>query len=347
MTVLHAHAVINCRWLWKTWKDYLHAFGTIGGVLEAAPLHISSSPSVNLCVEPDGYVSIKSAHEQIFSSPFTFVGAAFPQTAVPFAALREASLAVGRACYANGLIGHMGVDFVSFIDSTGQLRLWAIDLNLRLTHTAVTFGFFDFLVGGHFDITNGRYAPLLVTSLGLPSHPLTALGATWHQVRDEADGRLGAAAARLCDERDALPQAGARLPISRPLYLARHISPAISRPPYLARHISPVISRRLYLARHISPVISRPPYLAPKMCLSIHPALITAPHAARTPLRPQLAAMHHSAFFNLCRLKGVSFDLQVRRLRRSPTISDDPRSDVLPMCSHVLLSPSLTVSDRL
>jgi len=27
---------------------------------------------------------------------------------------------------------------------------------------------------------------------------------------------------------------------------------------------------------------------------------------------PQLAAIHHSAFFNLCRLKGVSFDLQER-----------------------------------
>ena len=27
---------------------------------------------------------------------------------------------------------------------------------------------------------------------------------------------------------------------------------------------------------------------------------------------PQLSSMHHSAFFNLCRLKGVSFDLQER-----------------------------------
>ena len=67
----------------------------------------------------------------------------FSQTAVPFAALREASLSIGRAAHERGLIGHLGIDFVSFVDSHGQLRLWAVDLNLRLTHTAVTFGFFD------------------------------------------------------------------------------------------------------------------------------------------------------------------------------------------------------------
>ena len=201
------HAVINCRWLWKTWKEYLAAYAKVGGVIEAAPLHISSSPSVNIAVEPDGVVTVKSAHEQIFSSPFTFVGAAFPQTAVPFAALREASLAVGKACHANGLIGHMGVDFVSFIDTQGQLRLWAVDLNLRLTQTAVSFGFFDFLVGGVFDERTGRYSTK--GAEGTPPQPRAY-----------------------------------------------------------------VMNEMLY--------------------------------------HKQLAAMHHSAFFNLCRLKGVSFDLQER-----------------------------------
>ena len=209
-TLLHEHAVINCRWLWRSWKDYVAAFSRVGGVIEAAPLHISSSPSVNLLVEPDGNVSVKSAHEQIFSTPFTFVGAAFPQTAVPFAALREASLAIGRACHERGVIGHVGVDFVSFIDATGQLRLWAVDLNARLTHTAVTFNFFDFLVGGEFDERVGRYT---VTQT---SGPLSG------QVQQRAY----------------------------------------------------VMNEMLY--------------------------------------HPQLASIHHSAFFNLCRLKGVSFDLQER-----------------------------------
>ena len=50
--------------------------------VQASPLEIRSSPSCNLLIEPDGTVNLTSAHEQIFSSAYTFVGAAFPQTAV-------------------------------------------------------------------------------------------------------------------------------------------------------------------------------------------------------------------------------------------------------------------------
>jgi hypothetical protein len=211
-TLLPEQAVINCRWLWKSWREYAGALARVGGVIEASPLQISSSPSVNVLIEPDGHCSIKSAHEQIFSSPYTFVGAAFPQTAVPFAALREASLAVGKACYDQGILGHVGVDFVSFLDEQGRLRLWAVDLNLRLTHTAVTFNFFDFLVGGRFDTATGRYA-------------LDGVGSS------------GGAAAGL--------------------------------------------QQRSYVMNEVM-------------------------------YHPQLSSIHHSAFFNLCRLKGVSFDLQER-----------------------------------
>jgi len=86
------------------------------------------------------------------------------------------------------------------------LRLWAVDLNPRLTHTAVTFGFFDFLVGGRFDVVSGRYA---VSNEGGGGH----------------------------------------------------------------------LQQRSYVMNE----------------LFYHPGL---------------PSMHHSAFFNLCRLKGVSFDLQ-------------------------------------
>ena len=157
LEVLPQRAVINMRWLWRTWADYVVAFKQVGGVIEASPLEIRSSPSANLLVEPDGTVNLTSVHEQIFSSVYTFVGAALPQTAVPFPALREAALAVGKACYQRNIIGHVGVDFVSFLDQDGVLRVWAVDLNVRMTHSALTFGFFDFLVKGHFDLHTGLY----------------------------------------------------------------------------------------------------------------------------------------------------------------------------------------------
>ena len=213
--LLPTHVIINARWLWRSWKEYAEAFARVGGVIEASPLALSSSPSVNVLVAPDGTVGIHSAHEQIFSTPYTFVGAAFPQTAVPYAALREASLAVGRAAYERGIVGHLGVDFVSFVDSAGHLRLWAVDLNLRLTHTAVTFSFFDFLAGGRWDPTHGRYT--------MGDH---------EKLGGVADG-------------------------------------------------GPDLQPRAYVMNEMM-------------------------------YHPQLPQLHHSAFFNLCRLKGVSFDLQER-----------------------------------
>ena len=154
---LPVNVVINMRWLWNSWQDYVDAFKRVGGVVEASPLTIHASPSANLFIEPDGNLSLTSTHEQIFSSTFTFVGAAFPQISVPFPALREATIAVGRACYERGIVGHVGVDYVAFMDDERMLRIWAVDLNIRVTHTAVTFGFFDFLVGGSFDGSTGLY----------------------------------------------------------------------------------------------------------------------------------------------------------------------------------------------
>ena len=201
---LPRRAVVNTAWLWRSWGEFAAGLARSGGVIGASPLELHSSPWASLFIERYGGVTLTSTHEQILSPAFTFVGAAVPQTAVPFAALREAALAIGRECFARKIIGHVGIDFVAFLDAAGLLRVWAVDLNLRLTHTALTFGFFDFLVGGEFDAGTGDYyAP---------------------------------------PKSDGTPEPRCY-----------------------------VMNELLY--------------------------------------HPQLPAMHHSAFFNMCRLKGVSFDL--------------------------------------
>ena len=46
-------------------------------------------------------------------------------------------------------MGYLGIDFVTFFDkAVGAQRLWAVDLNLRLTSTACSFALFNFLMGG-------------------------------------------------------------------------------------------------------------------------------------------------------------------------------------------------------
>lgn len=74
---------INTRWLYSTWRNFLAELCRTGGVIEASPgPAVRSSPSCNLFIEPDGKVRVTSTHEQILSSPYTFVGGAFPQTEV-------------------------------------------------------------------------------------------------------------------------------------------------------------------------------------------------------------------------------------------------------------------------
>jgi hypothetical protein len=298
--LLPHRATIACRWLFRSWTEFMAAYSRSGGVIEAAPLEVGdercdapsgraaprradaprraertrraaprsrplarscrtararailsaahrprappspssaravarrraasaaslsraqvrSTPSVSLLIEPDGAVTLRCTQEQMLRD-YTCVGAAFPQTAVPHPALRDAALAIGRACYAKSIIGHVGVDLIAFVDDQRLLRVWAVDLNLRLTQSAAIFGLFDFLLGGEYDEQNGNY---YATKRRAGAEPAGA-----PLLRDESDRRCY------------------------------------------------VMNELLY--------------------------------------HPDLAYVHHSAFFNMCRLKGISFDLQAR-----------------------------------
>lgn len=294
-----AQAVIGSTWLFRTWAEFVAAYTRSGGVIEASPLEVGrhalalasgvrarapsrrrltapcahalpapaaralacsaaralrvpaqvrSTPSVSLLIEPDGSVQLQCTHEQLLRD-YSYVGAAFPQTAVPHPALRDAALAIGRACYAKSIIGYVGVDLIAFVDEQRLLRVWAVDLNLRLTQSAVMFSFFDFLIGGEYDGKSGMYyAP-----------PKRAL----------------------VDTQTVAAEPAPRLESERRSY---------------------VMSEMFY--------------------------------------HPDFAHVHHSAFFNMCRLKGISFDLQVcaaprvahvrARLGAPPTIAAASRLAAAP-----------------
>ncbi|KAG8470418.1 hypothetical protein KFE25_008839 [Diacronema lutheri] len=218
--LLPTEAVIGSTWLFRTWAEFVAAYTRSGGVIEASPLEVRSTPSVSLLIEPDGSVQLQCTHEQLLRD-YSYVGAAFPQTAVPHPALRDAALAIGRACYAKSIIGYVGVDLIAFVDEQRLLRVWAVDLNLRLTQSAVMFSFFDFLIGGEYDGKSGMYyAP-----------PKRAL----------------------VDTQTVAAEPAPRLESERRSY---------------------VMSEMFY--------------------------------------HPDFAHVHHSAFFNMCRLKGISFDLQMK-----------------------------------
>eukprot|EP01027_Heterolobosea_sp_BB2_P017929 GEZU01025342.1.p1 GENE.GEZU01025342.1~~GEZU01025342.1.p1 ORF type:complete len:613 (+),score=115.27 GEZU01025342.1:157-1995(+) len=143
--------------IYPTWKDYLVNFCKSGGVIEACPNNIVGSPNVNIFIEPDGTVTVLSSQEQVFGAPFCCIGASFPQTSVPFAALREAALTIGRICYAKKIMGHVTVDFVAFTKDD-QIRIWAVDLKLNLTDNSLFHQLFDFVLGGRLNTKTGEYS---------------------------------------------------------------------------------------------------------------------------------------------------------------------------------------------
>ena len=143
-----------------SWPRFYAQMMRRGGVVEACPESVTGSPSVNLFIAPTGDVHVLATHEQIFCPAYRFVGASFPQSSVPHAALAAAATAVGEAAARAGVSGFVGVDFVVVRDDggTGGLRLWAVDLNVRPTCTQASFDLFHFVAGGSFDPSTGTYA---------------------------------------------------------------------------------------------------------------------------------------------------------------------------------------------
>jgi hypothetical protein len=138
------------------WTNYARAFFRVGGVIEACPDVILSSPSSNLFIHPDGTVALLSTHDQILSSPFVYAGCTFPSSA-PADLLHPAALTAARACYREGIIGYIGIDFVLYLDThTQHAKLCAVDLNLRLTASQCSFALFHFLMRGKYHSVYGR-----------------------------------------------------------------------------------------------------------------------------------------------------------------------------------------------
>ncbi|QDZ24727.1 IQ domain-containing protein [Chloropicon primus] len=154
--LLNEYVVIHNTEVYPTWETYANQFRKVGGVIEAFPEWVVGSPSANVFIDPLGNVSIQSTHEQIFAQDFTFVGASFPQSSVPHLPLAQATIAIAKKCYEKGIVGYFGIDFVA-LRQEGFLKIWAVDLNLHMTKTQLSFQFFDLLSGGSFNAESGMY----------------------------------------------------------------------------------------------------------------------------------------------------------------------------------------------
>lgn len=183
-------AILACPSLYdNSWKNFEKAFYRIGGVIEACPAFVLSSPSANVFIEPNGTVTVTDSHDQLLSSPFVYCGATFPSSA-PCDLVHNYATQIGRTCYKEGIIGHIGIDFVMWFDNeSDKQRLWAVDLNLRMTQTHSSFKLFHFLMKGQYDNTTRAHVDhdtgLLDARIRYLIPPEEMQGAAMHTLRKE------------------------------------------------------------------------------------------------------------------------------------------------------------------
>lgn len=160
MKVVPRKMCLAVKTAYRNWTEFMDAFATCGGVIEASPATVESSPSANLLIEPSGDITLVSTQEQLFAAPYACEVTLCPATSLPPGALKAAAMAVAKVCQSKGIMGNIGIDFVVFRDEhSDSLRLWAVDLNLRMTSSCCGFRLYSFLThGGTIDPKTGTYS---------------------------------------------------------------------------------------------------------------------------------------------------------------------------------------------
>ena len=132
----------------------------------SAPL---TSPCVNMLIEPNGQLTMLSSHDHSLPRPFSPLVSSFPSTH-PSSALHTLAASIGKACWKEGVIGHVSVDFLSLpaqltclppvvsIAPQGVLSdgsrdssvLVPVSLHLHTTTLSSSFSLFHFLMSGRY-----------------------------------------------------------------------------------------------------------------------------------------------------------------------------------------------------
>lgn len=154
---LEVHGAKRVRLLdphcYPDWEAYLSMFDLVGGTVEAVLPGLSASVTANLFISPAGAVRLESVVEPLLAPALTVMGTLFPcRAAVPYAAIRGASLSVGQAAFRKRIIGYISVDYVVTTDAAREgsnaavtasstasptQRLWGVDVDFGMsTHAA-------------------------------------------------------------------------------------------------------------------------------------------------------------------------------------------------------------------
>ncbi|EPY21788.1 IQ calmodulin-binding protein motif family protein [Strigomonas culicis] len=125
---------------YSNWSAYVHMLDQVGAIIEAVPPKLVTNVTANLFIEPTGEVMLRSVVEPTLGPAFTVLGSVFPPTSsIPYDAVRDAAMSVGRAAFRKRIIGYLSVDFAVFDSSVNDektQKLWGVDIDLFFTNNA-------------------------------------------------------------------------------------------------------------------------------------------------------------------------------------------------------------------
>lgn len=143
----------------ETWDSYEEKFTAMNGIAEVMiEGEQKESPSVQLRINPIGEIALVSTHDQVLTGPSgqIFQGCSFPASRHYRRDLHKAGLVVAEELKDRGVLGRIGVDFVSVPGEEGW-RHYAIEINIRKGGTTLPYLMLEFLTDGSYDPHSGLF----------------------------------------------------------------------------------------------------------------------------------------------------------------------------------------------
>lgn len=143
----------------STYEFFFEQLAQMQGIVEVfLEGTVKKSPSVQCRIDPLGEVEIISTHDQVLDEETgqEYLGCQFPADAAYSQLLAEAGQRVAERLRDLGVLGRIGIDFMSVLEPDGWLH-YAIEINLRKGGTTHPFLLLQFLTDGHYNAETGQY----------------------------------------------------------------------------------------------------------------------------------------------------------------------------------------------
>ena len=142
-----------------SWELYQTKLRAMGGVVEEfIPGAVKRSPSAQFRIDPVGGIEAVSTHDQVLGGATgqIFLGCRFPADHEYRLDIQARGARVARALADKGVLGRLGVDFISVKGRDGWRHL-AIEVNLRKGGTTHPFLMLQYLTDGKYDPQTGEF----------------------------------------------------------------------------------------------------------------------------------------------------------------------------------------------